>query len=368
MVLRDATVDGSHVRIITAPATLRTGRGAVQVARSLDEVYGTLRSLALLLGLFSLLGIAAAAFAGRAVASAGLGPVRRVTAAAEHVAATRDLRAAIPVSGDDEVARLARSVNAMLAALESARLQQRRLVEDAGHELRTPLTSLRANVELLARAEERGPQALPAADRKAMLADLGEQAVELTTLVNELVALAREDAGQEAPRHLRLDELVGRCVARAKRHAPDATISVEAEPLLVQGRQTGLIRAVNNLIDNAVKFSAPAPAVLQVCVRRAETDPRLAEVAVADRGRGIDPADRERVFERFYRATEARAVPGSGLGLAIVAQVAAEHGGSASLEPRIGGGTVARLRLRLPEPASGAGPAGPGGAEVLDLA
>nr|WP_231127558.1 HAMP domain-containing sensor histidine kinase [Motilibacter aurantiacus] len=312
------------------------------------------------------MGIAAAAFAGRAVASAGLGPVRRVTAAAEHVAATRDLRAAIPVTGDDEVARLARSVNAMLAALESARLQQRRLVEDAGHELRTPLTSLRANVELLARAEERGPGALSAADRKAMLTDLGEQAVELTTLMNELVALAREDAGQEVPGDLRLDELVERCVARARRHAPDASFTVETEPLVIPGRATGLTRAVNNLLDNAVKFSAPHPAVLHVSVRRADVAPGRAEVAVADRGRGIDPADRERVFERFYRATEARAVPGSGLGLAIVAQVAAEHGGSAALEPRAGGGTVARLRLPL-RAAPDHGAAAPGTPEVLDL-
>lgn len=337
-VLRDGTlVDGTHVRVIATTGFVDESTGAryaLVLARSLSETDTTLSRLALLLLGFGGLGVLAAAGGGLLVARAGLRPVDRLTAAAEHVARTEDLDVPIAVRGDDEVARLARSFNAMTAALSASRRRQSQLVADAGHELRTPLTSLRTNLELLARSERSGRD-LPPEDRRRLLADVGAQVAELGTLVGELVDLARDERTAEEPRPLDLAEVTGRALERARRRAGDVRLSWRLSPWPVVGQPAALERAVLNLVDNAVKFSPPGGTV----------DVALAggEVTVADRGPGVAAEDQPHVFERFYRAAEARGLPGSGLGLAIVAQTAAQHAGFVRLEGRSGGGTVARL-------------------------
>jgi two-component system, OmpR family, sensor histidine kinase MprB len=330
----DATVQETHVRVLTVPAAAGI---AVQVARPLDEVDDALGRLRLVLVLLTVGGIGLAAALGTAVARTALAPVRRLSEATMHVTETGDLTRRVDATGADELSRLAASFNTMLGALDESLRAQRQLVTDASHELRTPLTSLRTNVEVLARAD-----ALPEDERQRLLSDVVEQISELTTLIGDLVELARGDEIHAEPDDVRLDALVEDAVERARRHAPSVVFRATVEPTVVHGFAAKLDRAVANLLDNAAKWSPPG-GVVEVTVRDGE-------VAVRDHGPGIAPEDRARVFDRFYRAATARGTPGSGLGLAIVRQVAELHGGSASAEEAPGGGALLRLRVARATP------------------
>jgi two-component system, OmpR family, sensor histidine kinase MprB len=340
--LEDAETDGVHLRVLTAP---RGDDGAVQLARPLTEVDRTTAGLGLLLGLVAMAGVAISALLGLAVARAGLAPVDRLTANAEHVARTQDLRALIEVRGRDEIARLAGSINAMLTALDASRRRQRQLVADASHELRTPLTSLRTNIELLVRADAHPERALPARDRSALLADLTGQLQELSGLLGDLLELARDEVPEEEVTEVRLDDLVGREVERARRGAPGVRFEVALEPTRLAGRRRSLERAVGNVLDNAVKWSPPGGVV--------EVSLADGELQVHDHGPGVQPEDLPLVFDRFYRASSARHLPGSGLGLAIVREAVEAHGGTASLDSAPDEGTVVLLRLPAARPAPG---------------
>jgi two-component system sensor histidine kinase MprB len=347
--MENVKIGGTTYRMVTAPTT---GGGAVQVAASREPVDRTLGVLGVMMAFCCLAGIAGAALLGRTVARAGLAPVERLTGAVERVAATQDLQAAIPVTGEDEVARLARSVNAMLAALESSRAAQRMLVEDAGHELRTPLTSIRTNIELLVHAEAGGGSGrrLAAEDRARLLQDLQVQVVELTQLTSELVELAREDASPEPVQEVELVDVVTSAVERVRVRAPAVTVDASLEPAVVCGRPVALERTVLNLLDNAAKWSPPGGTVRVRLDTGPDPDPsgrRYATLAIADAGPGIDEQDRPRVFERFYRAAAARSMPGSGLGLAIVAQTVAQHGGAVQVGTSTDGGALLTVRLPL---------------------
>ena len=333
----ETTVNGRELRVLTSP--LKDG-GAVQIARSLTEVNAVLGQLRAVIAVLLALSVALALLLGRVVARAAIRPVERLTEASEHVAATRDLSRRIDVEGDDELARLARSFNTMLDALEGAMtalerslVAQRRLVADASHELRTPLTSLRTNVEVL-----HDPDGMSPETRRELLGDLTAQLDELTHLVVDLVDLARDDERIDEPEDVRLDEIVNETVRSFDRHARHVNFDVSLEPTSVEGRPERLERAVANLLDNAAKFS-PEGATVDVAVRDGE-------LSVRDRGRGIPEADLPHVFDRFYRSLDARSVPGSGLGLAIVRQVAEAHGGKVTVEAAEGGGTIFRLTLK----------------------
>ncbi|MBX6382955.1 MAG: HAMP domain-containing histidine kinase [Microbispora sp.] len=264
-------------------------------------------------------------------ARAALRPVNALKDAAGRVATTRDLTTRIDVAGDDELSSLARSFNAMLDALERSVKSQKRLVADASHELRTPLTAVRTNVELLMRGN------LPREVREEVSRAVMSGIEELTALVSDVVELARDEEPAVLVESVRLDELVEREVARASRHWPSTTYSVTLEPTVVRGVPDRLARAVANLLDNAAKYS-PAGSRVEVTLRGGV-------LTVRDHGSGISPEDLPHIFDRFYRAPSARALPGSGLGLAIVGQVVDSHGGSVSAGPAPGGGTLVRLAL-----------------------
>jgi two-component system sensor histidine kinase MprB len=317
--------------VYTAPMG---GNLAVQVARSLTEVNGTLQRLGLILFGVAAAGIAIAVLLGRGVAQAALAPVRKLTDATEHVTSTGDLSGRIEAAGTDELSRLARSFNTMLEALESSLQTQRRLIADASHELRTPLTSLRTNIEVLGRSQE-----MEEAERKRLLDDVVSQLEELTVLVGDLVELARGNQPVFEIEDVRLDSLVEAAVERAQKRFPRVDFAMSLEPSVARGSPERLDRAVTNLLDNAAKWS---PSGGRIEVRVADS-----EISVRDHGPGIDAADLPYIFDRFYRASSARGMPGSGLGLAIVRQVAESHGGSVAAENADGGG--ARFRLRLPE-------------------
>lgn len=326
----------------TRVIALSSGPGhAMVLAQSLQPTQRTLGQLALVLTVIGAAGVVLAAGAGLAVARTGLRPVRRLTAATERVARTGNLRP-IPVSGDDELARLTHSFNAMLAAVAESQASQRQLVADAGHELRTPLTSMRTNLELLLAASKSQQQQLSDADRLGLEEDIRFQIDELTQLIGDLVELARQDAPRSETERVDLTEVIGRALDRARRRADDVGFDPRLQPWVLTGDPNALERAVLNLLDNAVKFS---PAGSVVGVRLYPLGDGTAVVEVADNGPGITTEDLPKVFDRFYRAAEARTLPGSGLGLAIVKQAAERHGGTVYATNPPEGGALITIRL-----------------------
>lgn len=338
--VRTVTAEGgARYRVAAVPA----GSGAALVLmQPLADTDRTLRKLSTVLLLFSAAGVVLASLGGWAVARNGLRPVRRLTLSVEQIARTQDLRP-LPVEGDDEIARLATAFNQMLRALSVSRDRERRLIADAGHELRTPLTSLRTNIDLLAQAGD----VLPPEARHELMSDVRGQLEELTTLVGDLVELARDEELPHSITELDLAEVVERALARVRRRALTVTFDVELQPWHVRGEAAALERAVTNLLDNAVKWS---PEDGTVTVRLAD-----GVLTVDDEGPGIDEEDLPHVFDRFYRADASRSMSGSGLGLAIVQQAAERHAGAVRADRAPGGG--ARLVMWVPgigEPAPAA--------------
>lgn len=314
---------------------------AIVIAQSLAPTKRTLSQLAVVLFLIGGAGILVAAAAGTAVARAGLAPVERLTSATERVARTGDLRP-IPVSGDDELARLTHSFNTMLGTVAESQERQRQLVADAGHELRTPLTSLRTNLELMLSASRPGSRDLSERDRTDIEADIRGQLDELTQLIGDLVELARQDEPQGELERIEMSDIVEHALDRARRRAGDIEFDVNLQPWALTGDSSSLERAVLNLLDNAVKFSPEGTAVQ---VRLYPLGDGTAVIEVADAGPGIADEDLPKVFDRFYRSTEARTLPGSGLGLAIVKHAAERHGGAVYAARAPEGGALLTLRL-----------------------
>ncbi|WP_419863404.1 ATP-binding protein [Candidatus Poriferisodalis sp.] len=336
----DVSAEGVRLRVLTVPVA---SGGALMVASPLDEVDANVAGLRNALAVVAAIGVAGAGLLGFLVAGRAIRPVRRLTDAARNVAQTQDLDQPIELERDDELGELARSFNAMLEALAVSRAQQHRLVTDAGHELRTPLTSIRTNIELLARAEtDDAPAVLDADERRRMLDDVQFELDQLTELAAELVELATDRRALGEPEPVDLAELAASVVDRHRRRTETDFVTV-LEPCEVVVNTALVERAIGNLVDNAVKWSPPGEPI-EVSV--AATD-REARVRVRDNGPGI-PADlRETVFERFYRAPEARSQPGSGLGLSIVDYVARSHDGSVSVIDTNGPGATVELRLPL---------------------
>ncbi|MGW4248912.1 HAMP domain-containing sensor histidine kinase [Nocardia sp. NPDC004722] len=327
----DFTLHGYPMRMYTIQ--LEPG-SAVQVAQRADSVETGQRRVGLALLAAAAAGLVLAAGLGIVLARRALDPVVTLTEAAEKVARTRDPRHHIAVTGSDEVARLATSVNTMLDELDAAltaerdaRAAQQRLIADASHELRTPLTALRTNIDLLRRAER-----MPPADLDATVAALRVQSEELSGLAGDLIDLARaDDPGQvrDTLEDLRLDRLAEDCLAIARRHWPAVDFEAELNAVTVRGVPARLWRAITNLLDNAAKFSPPGGTVRLTVADHA--------LSVRDSGPGIPAEDLAHVFDRFYRSPSTRAIPGHGLGLAIVAQVAELHDAEVGIESDSGG-------------------------------
>ncbi|HEY9473762.1 MAG TPA: ATP-binding protein [Mycobacteriales bacterium] len=346
--LRTAALDGVTYRVVAVPAEPGT---ALVFAQSIEPTATELHRLGVVLLVVGGIGILLAASAGLSIARAGLRPVERLTAAAEHVARTEQLHPIAVHNGEDELARLARSFNAMLGALAQSRLRQRQLVADAGHELRTPLTSLRTNLDLLAQSQRPGSRELAAAERDALLADVRAQVEEMSGLVSDLVELARDDNPNAPVAQVSLAEVTERALDRVRRRAPGVIFAVRIDPWEIYGDPTSLERAVTNLLDNAAKWS-PVGGTVSVTLSGGV-------LRVSDQGPGIGTEDLPHVFERFYRAAEARSLPGSGLGLAIVRQIVERHGGVVEAGRGPSGGAL--LTARFPGWMSGGDSSGSSG-------
>jgi two-component system, OmpR family, sensor histidine kinase MprB len=335
-VIETVVSEGVRYREITVGG-FESGSGpvAVQIARPLTDIEHSLSELRLILWLVTMGGVAVAVALGYLIGRATMRPVVRLTGAAQHVAATQDLDATIEVQGDDELASLAQSFNSMLQALAASRQQQAQLISDAGHELRTPLTSLRTNIEVLMRVPD-----LPDADRAELVGDVNAQLEELTTLIGDVVDLARADEQQGEKIEVRFDLIVARAVERARRRAPSVTFDVHLTPGSLRASPPLVERAVLNVLDNAAKWS-PKGGLVSVWLQRGDRW----TLDVHDSGPGIAKEDLPHVFDRFYRAESARSMPGSGLGLAIVRQVITDHGGTVTASSPPVGGTVIHIEL-----------------------
>ncbi|MEU1159496.1 HAMP domain-containing sensor histidine kinase [Streptomyces sp. NPDC090075] len=329
---KDVRVGEDLFRIATV--ALGDGRGAVQVAQEFSDTEDLLRALQQrTLALMAAVVVAAGLF--------GWWLARRITrrlviltSAAEGVARTRQLGIQVPVTGLDEVGRLGRAFDRMLGRLAQSEEDQRRLVQDAGHELRTPLTSLRTNISLLRRIDE-----LPPATRDELVADLGQEARELTDLVNELVDLAAGQSDSEPPQRVDLADIAEDVAGLARRRTGRDVLLRFSGDTTTDGRPGMLQRALSNLVENAAKFDRDGKGPIEINVT-GPARPGTVRVEVLDRGPGIADGDLIRIFDRFYRAADARSLPGSGLGLSIVREVAMAHGGAPFAFRREGGGAV----------------------------
>ncbi|MEV1077358.1 HAMP domain-containing sensor histidine kinase [Streptomyces sp. NPDC050211] len=328
----DVDVGDDVYRIATV--ALGGGRGAVQVAQEFSDTEDLLRALQQRTLILMAAVVVGAGLFGWWLARRITRRLVILTSAAEDVARTRRLGIQVPVTGYDEVGRLGRAFDRMLGRLAQSEEDQRRLVQDAGHELRTPLTSLRTNISLLRRIDE-----LPAGTRDELVADLGQEARELTDLVNELVDLAAGQSDTEPPQRVDLADVAEDVAGLARRRTGREIVVRASGDTATDGRPGMLQRALSNLVENAAKFDREGAAPIEIVVSGPARSGAI-RVEVLDRGAGIADEDLMRIFDRFYRAADARSLPGSGLGLSIVREVALAHGGAPFAYRREGGGSV----------------------------
>ena len=320
------SISGVRYRMLTIPLV---NGGALQLAKDISEIEQAQQRIRMRLIATGVIGIFVAAIAGWWVARRTAKPIQQLADAAERIALTQNLDTTLDIHGDREIEQLAESFNTMLGALRLSGEQQKQLVQDASHELRTPLTSLRANTELLER------NTLDAPTRDAILRDIRAEVDELTSLSSELSALASDQRLVEEPSAVDLGEVATEVALRASRRTGRAVTVVANDSLVVAVRLGQLERALNNLVDNALKF-CPIALPVEIIVNGKRID-------VVDHGPGISDIDKPLVFDRFYRAAATRALPGSGLGLAIVKQFATDHSANVSVSDTAGGGATVTI-------------------------
>jgi len=314
-----AELGGDHLRAYAAPLADLGGPaagGAVVVAASTRDLDETLADVHLVVLLAALAAAAAGAVAVALLMRSALRPLGRLAGAAAEIERTGDPARRLPEpDADDEVGRLAYTLNGMLAALERSRDAERRFLADASHELRTPLTSLIGNVDYLARH---------GANRE-LVEELEHDSRRLARLADDLLALSREEAAPPPDEDVRLDEIA--------RDSEDADV-VAPDPVTVRGDRAALERALANLVENAHRHGRGRVVVA------ASAANGVARLTVEDEGAGVSGDEAEQVFGRFQRGRGAG--PGSGLGLALVRATAERHGGRAYAEG-------SRFTIELPD-------------------
>lgn len=349
---------GTRLRVYSMPIIVAQNPiGAVEIGlslRSTDESLAVIRST-MLLGSVGALLLAAAG--GVILGRAALRPIQAISATARQITLAEDLSRRIPVAvPGDEVGQLSTTINAMLARLETLFDAQQRLVADVSHELRTPLTTIRGNLDLLRRGAVEDPQM-----RGEALRAIEDETVRMSRLVNDLLLLARADAGLKLRRELvELDTLLLEVYRQTQvlAHSQGVTIRLGGEDqALVLGDADRLRQLLLNLVDNGVKYTHAGGQVTLTLEKSGD----WVQVAVSDTGIGIAPEDLPHIFDRFYRADRSRSRPGgSGLGLAIAGWVAEAHGGRLTVESRLGQGSIFRLWLPL-------APSSPAAAQAAEL-
>ncbi|WP_328421529.1 ATP-binding protein [Micromonospora sp. NBC_00389] len=293
------------------------GQPAVIVAAvRRDQRDEALRELIGQLALANLAALAIASVVGYRLARAALAPVERYRSEAARIAAgATGVRLAVPDRSDDEVTRLGRTLNDMLAALESALDRERRFINDASHELRTPLTLLSTELELALRRPR------SAAELEQTVRSAAADTAHLIALADTLLSVGVQPAHADTAPEVDLSELLAGLVERYQATTGEALHAEVTAGLIVRGDGTGLGRVVTNLLDNTVRYGAPP-----VTVAAAPAD-GLIRLTVHDDGPGMSPEFLPHAAERFSRADTARTSPGTGLGLSLVEAIVRAHDG-----------------------------------------
>lgn len=341
----EIVTESSGGQLLVVDRVLRsngTAIGVAHVAERLDNVRLVLRQARSIL-LWSTIGgtliVGAASFF---IAGTAIDPIKRLTEAMAEIGSDQ-LNRRLSTTRTDEAGKLAAAFNAMLARLEEAFARERQFITDASHELKTPLTVINANAQLLKRWGNDEPEV-----RAESLDAIITESQQLAGMVSGMLTLAKADSGDQIPKEpLLLDRLIRDVVTYARPRAEQKALVLEARvpagDALVLGDESLLRQLLNNLIDNAIKFTERGQ--IDVILSRTEG---MARVDVADTGVGIEPESAERLFDRFFRsdASHSRTIEGTGLGLAIVRSIARIHGGTVRAAPREGGGT--RFTFELP--------------------
>ncbi|NKQ57393.1 HAMP domain-containing histidine kinase [Amycolatopsis sp. K13G38] len=330
------SINGSSedYRVVSTGVAGPGGPYTVISARSLDPVDEASTRLSLLLGIAAVPLLTVSALAVYGAVGSALRPVEYMRRTVAEIS-TRDLNRRVPLPpGNDELHRLATTLNEMLARLSSTHEAQRRFVADASHELRSPLNTLTTALEV----SQHHPEAMSTGE---LVEVVSLETARLRELVDDLLLLARTDDTTDNPvrTEVDLDDLAR---TEAERARVDLEVEIRATPAKVRGNAPQLRRAIRNLVDNAREHAKSRVRV------ETRTEGTMAVIEVGDDGPGVPEQDRERIFERFVRRDDARqhrAGGSTGLGLAIVAGIAARHGGSARYVP---GHDGACFRLELP--------------------
>ncbi len=336
--LQDSTLDRTRVRSYAG----RVSGARLVVAASMSAFDRSLGNLALILGLMGIAGVVLAATGAWAISAGALRPIAKMTETAGAIALSRGFARRIEVSDGsrDELSELGRTFNQMLASLDDAYRRQQRFVADVSHELRTPLTALQGDLELLTRGK------LPADEAQATLGEAQQETRRLARLVDDLLALARADAGPQplVAKPVPLDEVVMEVFRELRGQAGARLRVVDLDAALIQGERDRLKQLVLILADNALSYT-PAPGEVRVSLQREASETVL---TVEDEGIGVSVETAARAFERFYRGDEAQRLDpaGTGLGLSIAKWIVERHGGTIALLQRSPRG--ARVSVRLP--------------------
>jgi heavy metal sensor kinase len=346
----DVSMRGEAVRLLTARIMVRGQPYRVDVALPTGELQEVLAEFQAVVLVLIPLGIVAAALGGYWISGRALAPVDRVTSTARSITADHlDQRLDVPATGD-ELQRLSETLNAMLDRLSASFEDVRRFTADASHELRTPVSVIRTTAEVALR------QTRPSGEYRAALEDVLREAERASALVEDLLLLARSDAGTDQPVREATDvaAIVDGMRPRLAAHA-DArglTLSVRCPdtPAVANADRAAVARLVWMLVDNAVKYT-PAPGAIAVTLETG-SDPNSGigpsvVLTVRDTGIGMAPEQQARVFDRFYRTDPARSRDsgGAGLGLAIAKSIVERHGGRITIDSEPGKGSCVTVEL-----------------------
>ena len=345
--------DGQGLRLLAVPIhlgipglPLSSQPGALILGRSTKQIDQALHGLVRTLATADALALAVAAGGGIFLARRALKPVDKIAETAQEIGET-DLSRRINVNTKDELGRLAATLNAMIGRLEKAFQRQKQFTSDASHELRAPLAVIEAESSLALQKER------PPSDYRQSLETISQESKQMSSLIEQLLTLARADAGKEQWNFtdVNLGRIITNLSADVEVLCQEKGLSCQLgqiQDLVVKGDAARLRELFMNLLDNAIRYT-PAPGTVSVSLHR---EGEMAIVAIKDTGVGIAAEDMPFIFERFYRVDKARsrAQGGTGLGLAICRYIAEAHGGKIEVESQVGVGSTFSVWLPLLSP------------------
>jgi len=345
--------EGQRLRLLAVPThlgipglPLSTQPGALIIGRSTRQIDQALQGLVRTLVIAVPLALAVAAGGGIFLARRALKPVDKIARTAQEIEET-DLSQRINVNTKDELGRLAATLNAMIGRLERAFQRQKQFTSDASHELRAPLAVIEAESSLALQKER------PPSDYRQSLETISQESKQMSLLIEQLLTLARADAGKEQWNfaEVNLGRLITNLSADVEILCQEKGLTCQlgqTQDLVIKGDEARLRELFMNLLDNAIRYT-PSSGTVSISLRR---EGQMAVVAVTDTGVGIPAEDIPFIFERFYRVdrSRSRAEGGTGLGLAICRYIAAAHGGKMEVESQVGMGSTFSVWLPLLSP------------------